>query len=52
MYNLYLYYIVQLPGQYGLVDQLLFHDQATVKEGEERSAVFQLFRNDSEYLIF
>ncbi|KAG2233941.1 hypothetical protein INT48_009754 [Thamnidium elegans] len=37
----------KLPGQYDLVDQLLFHDQAIVKEGEERSAVFQLFRNDN-----
>ncbi|KAK4513612.1 uncharacterized protein ATC70_005616 [Mucor velutinosus] len=36
----------KLPKQYDLVDQLLFHDQAIVKEGDERSAVFQLFRNE------
>jgi hypothetical protein len=36
----------QLPGQYELVDQLLFNDQSVVKEGDERASVFQLFRND------
>ncbi|CEP17446.1 hypothetical protein [Parasitella parasitica] len=36
----------KLPRQYDLVDKLLLDDQAVVKEGDERSAVFQLFRND------
>lgn len=36
----------KLPGQYKLVDKLLFHDRATVEEGDERSSVFQLFRDD------
>ncbi|KAL7324028.1 hypothetical protein PS15p_210601 [Mucor circinelloides] len=36
----------KLPKQYDLVDQLLLNDQAIVKEGDERSAVFQVFRNE------
>ncbi|KAL9542521.1 hypothetical protein MBANPS3_008571 [Mucor bainieri] len=36
----------KLPKQYDLVDQLLLHDQVIVKEGDERAAVFQLFRNE------
>ncbi|KAI8643079.1 Rab3 GTPase-activating protein catalytic subunit-domain-containing protein [Parasitella parasitica] len=51
----------KLPRQYDLVDQLLLNDQTIVKEGDERSAVFQLFRNDrgiiseptsSEYILY
>jgi Rab3 GTPase-activating protein catalytic subunit len=38
-----------LPEQYNLVDQLLYKDQSIVKEGVERSSVFQLFRNDRKF---
>ncbi|KAI7906743.1 Rab3 GTPase-activating protein catalytic subunit-domain-containing protein [Cokeromyces recurvatus] len=51
----------KLPRQYDLVDQLLVNGQAIVKEGDERSTVFQLFKNDQgiisepsskEYLLY
>lgn len=34
-----------------MVDQLLVNDQATVKEGNERSAVFHLFKNDRKFFM-
>ncbi|KAI8357282.1 Rab3 GTPase-activating protein catalytic subunit-domain-containing protein [Blakeslea trispora] len=40
----------KLPQQARLVDRLIEHDQAKVQEGQERSMVFELFKND-QYLM-
>ncbi|RCH96449.1 hypothetical protein CU098_008053 [Rhizopus stolonifer] len=51
----------KLPRQFQLVDQLLCHDQVIVQEGQERSAVFELFKSERngigepsfrEYILF
>ncbi|KAI8972007.1 Rab3 GTPase-activating protein catalytic subunit-domain-containing protein [Mycotypha africana] len=40
------YFIGKLPGQYDLVDELLVKEEVRVRDGSERTAVFELFKND------
>ncbi|KAI8350588.1 Rab3 GTPase-activating protein catalytic subunit-domain-containing protein [Choanephora cucurbitarum] len=40
----------KLPQQARLVDLLIEHDQAKVQEGQERSIVFELFKNDQNVI--